>query len=644
MIEITEGLPRVVDEVQAQPEVINPAPMTDSGELLRSLNGVGGSRMGGRGIDPVVRGQQQTQLNVLLDGAYLHGGCPNRMDPPTTYAPTDSYDRVTVIKGNHTVVYGAGGAGGTLLFERDWPLFDMDKSIKGTVSAGYRDNGEATDLTGDVATGSDNGFIRLIAHTGEAGNYEDGQGEDVRSGYESESVALIGGLRLGEDTTLEASYEMLDEEDVLFPGAGMDSPYADSDTVRLKLAHQFRTGALRRLRVETYRSEVAHNMDNFSLRTLSAGAGPKEAPSSSDTTGARVLLDAHFADIDWVLGVDAQQNQRNATLINANNALSMGIQWPDVQIRQTGLFVEGEKSVSKDDVLKAGLRYDHVTAEAGRLDESFLLMGTTKTATDLYRMNYGTTETDQTENNLAGFITWTHRLNADYSLESTLSRAVRTADATERYMATGMWVGNPELEAEKHHQLDVVLAKEAEQYRWMLSGWYNRVDDYILRENIGMKALYRNIEAELFGAEVEATYQLSPRWRLTPSVAWVKGNNLDNDTSLSQISPITASIALDYQVDKLALGATLVGAAQQNDVCLKNTACNGRDLQATPGYGSLNLDMAYHLTNQLTFSGGVDNLFDNAYSLHENREDVLGNSVQVAEPGRSVWIKLNATF
>ncbi|MFG1491574.1 TonB-dependent receptor plug domain-containing protein, partial [Oceanospirillum sp. HFRX-1_2] len=78
VIEITRGQQQ---ENLSQPlESVQPAPVTDGGELLKSLNGISGTRMGGRAIDPIIRGQKQTAVNVLLDGAYLHGGCPNRMD------------------------------------------------------------------------------------------------------------------------------------------------------------------------------------------------------------------------------------------------------------------------------------------------------------------------------------------------------------------------------------------------------------------------------------------------------------------------------------------------------------------------------------------------------------------------------------
>ncbi|MES9969845.1 MAG: TonB-dependent receptor plug domain-containing protein, partial [Candidatus Thiodiazotropha sp.] len=100
---------QVESEVETTPAVTR-TPMgetsqglpVDGGDFLRAINGVSGIRMGGHGIDPVIRGQSQNRLNILLDGAFIHGGCPNRMDPPTAYSAMESYDSVTVIKGSQS--------------------------------------------------------------------------------------------------------------------------------------------------------------------------------------------------------------------------------------------------------------------------------------------------------------------------------------------------------------------------------------------------------------------------------------------------------------------------------------------------------------------------------------------------------------
>ncbi len=639
-VEVQKALPVSATVVQTDLEA-QPSPAADGGEALRDLTGVSGSRMGGRGIDPVIRGQKQNQLNVLLDGAYLYGGCPNRMDPPTTYSALESYDRVTVIKGNRSVLYGPGGSGGTVLLERQRPQFDADKSYRGQVSASYRSNSETTGLAADLAAGGEQGYVRFISEATDAGNYEDGNGNELNTAFQTKSNALLLGAKVGERTWLDASYEQVNEEDVLFPGAGMDSPYSDAETWRLKLEHETLGGPIERVRAELYRSEVDHLMDNYTLRPLTA-LMPMEAPTSSDTTGGRVQFDSRLGEDLLKWGFDYQENVRNASAYIGGTSMMAGritgIQWPDVSIAQTGMFAELEHYLGQADLLKAGLRYDYVDVEASRTDEAFtggMLAGTTPN--DLY----GDNADDATdEHNVGGFLSWTHRLNAQYKIETTLSRSVRTADATERYMATSSWIGNPSLDPEKHHQLELVLASETQLLSWSLAGYYNRVDDFILRSN----NRYSNIDAALYGIDFELAWQLSPNLQLRNGISWIKGDNLDQDTDLSQIPPLTATLALDYRQADWRLGAEWEVATAQRDVCLSGSSCAGLDYRATPGYGVVNLNGGYDLTPAVTLSAGIDNLFDKSYAYHLNREDALGNLAAVNEPGRTGWVRLTARF
>lgn len=622
-----QNQPLLIDVVKALPVnageagidlAHSPALAADGGELLREVTGVSGSRMGGRGIDPVIRGQQQNRLNVILDGAYVYGACPNRMDPPTTYSAAESYDRVVVLKGSQSVIYGPGGSGGTVLFERERPQFD-EKGYRGSFSAGYADNGEASSLAADLAAGNDRGYVRFITENADAGNYEDGAGDEVRSSYETDSNALLLGARIAERTWLEGSYEQVREEDVLFPGAGMDSPYSDADTWRLKLDHQPVNSSLQRVRAEIYRADIDHLMDNYSLRPT--GMMQMAAPTSSDTLGGRLLIDSTLGGHQLQWGVDHQENYRKGTrqmVMPTGVRRDVSALWPDVSIQQTGVFGEVKHYLSADAWLKAGARFDHVTADADRTP----------------------VDDDASEDNLSGFVTWNQRLQGAYSVQTTLSRSVRTADATERYIDAGNWQGNPELDPEIHQQLELMLSADAKRFSWSVSGYVDRVDDFILRRN----NRYTNVGAELYGIDFELAWQLNPNWRLSNGISWLRGSSRDDDSNLSQIPPLTATLALDYQRDAFRAGVDWLVVAQQSDVCLAGTECGGLDLQKTPGYGVVGVDAGWDINPSLSLDAGVDNLFDKRYSDHLNREDLLGNSVQVSEPGRNAWVRMTARF
>ena len=102
-------------DIAGEPAAMTPRPAADGGDFLRSVPGISGSRMGGHGIDPVIRGMQGNQINITTDNIYTYGGCPNRMDPPSSFVPVETFDLVTVSQGYRTVTKGPGGSAGRRL-------------------------------------------------------------------------------------------------------------------------------------------------------------------------------------------------------------------------------------------------------------------------------------------------------------------------------------------------------------------------------------------------------------------------------------------------------------------------------------------------------------------------------------------------
>jgi len=404
----------------------------DGGDFLRSLPGVSGSRMGGHGIDPIIRGQSKNQLNILLDGAYVHGGCPNRMDPPTAYSPIETYDTVTVLKGSQTVIYGGGGSGGTVLFERKTPRFSQDEYIRGKMGAGYTSNSATQELFGDVTLGNTQGFVRGIVEYQDTDNYEDGDGNETRAAVTNQTGNIILGYTPSDKTRFELGFEANRIDDALYAGAGMDSPKGDNDTIRFRFETEWGTKG------ELYYSDVDHTMDNYSLRSLTA---PMKmlVDAKSKTQGGRIshnwLLDN---DMEWTLGLDYQHNNREANRFAGPASVTVpinlqSIMWPDADLTQIGLFGETLMPFRELNQLKFGLRYDRVASEASLANKT--AMGGV-TPNQLYNQYYGKSAEEQDENNVGGFIRYERELrDGDGFAFLSISRTVRTADATERFLA-----------------------------------------------------------------------------------------------------------------------------------------------------------------------------------------------------------------
>jgi len=655
------------------PEDIELVPVSDGGELLRNIPGISGARMGGRGIDPIIRGQNNTRLNILLDGAYVHGGCPNRMDPPTAYTSMNSYDSITVIKGSQTVIYGGGGSGGTILFERRTPRFTEDERFRGDVTAGFKSNSNTQQYGADIAAGNPNWYLRGIVDYTDADNYEDGDGDTVRSAYTNKEGVVILGYTPNDNTRLDLSYEANREEDVLFAGAGMDSPYSDNDTTRLKFESSTPMGVFAGVKADLYYSDIDHLMDNYSLRPLTSMMKMR-APSTSDTGGGRLLGEIQAANnMNWTIGVDYQKNKRDADrfsgpAMGGEPTNLQSILWPGVDLKQTGLLAELSKPLTDRNSVKAGLRYDYVDSSASRADEDANVptmpgMSVQRSPNDLYEFYYDKQAKDHTEHNVGGFATLEHALNPGSAVYATFSRAVRTADATERFIASdnGMngsmrWVGNPDLDPEAHHQLELGYTRNARTWDTAISAYYNNVSDYILRDRAHGQSgiqqtdnatIYRNVDAEFIGFEVEGGIRWASYWSSRATLAYVYAENTDDNRAIAQILPLGGTVSLEYTRSDWNIGGLVRADSSQDRVEDDLTTDSGQDAGKTPGWAVLDLFGNYEGMDHFTVAAGVNNVFDKTYAYHVNKANVdpfNPNAVQVNEPGREYWLRLSANF
>jgi len=646
---------------------LDPGVPADGGILLRSIPGADGSRMGGLGIDPIIRGQSQNQLNVLVDGAYAFGGCPNRMDPPTVYADLDGTDEVTVIKGSQTLIYGGGGSGGTILFERNTPRFADGERPRVVLKGGVTGNSNTVDGSIDMAAGNATGFGRANLHKRTAENYKDGNGDEVRSAYNTEGVGATLGYTPSDDTRMELSFNRTHDYDVLFAGAGMDSPYSDSDQWRLRLHHDTAIGPFSALNAEVYRVEVDHLMDNYSLRTQTAPRKMR-VPSSSDTSGGRVVADLDAGAMDWNMGVDYIQVDRDATRFWDLKSDAVDVpnsyMWPDVSRSSLGLFAEMQYPVSERGQITAGLRYDRVQATISESRANTRPVGPAwvMSPNQLYTTYYGQQGEDRDENNIGGLLRYAHELGDGLVATGGISRSVRTADATERYLSSNnmvgamRWIGNPGLDPEKHHQIDITLGKESARWNASLDLFYDHVTDYILRDRAHGQAgilkddgatIYRNVDATLYGGELYGAYRITERLRAGASIAYVYAQNRTDDRAIAQIPPLNGTVNLDYAEDRWSVGGRVKWSDTQTRVDDDLTTGSGQDVGETAGWWVLDLYGKIKVGQHGDVLLGVDNVFDRAYAYHVNRANVdpfNPQAIQVNEPGRTFWARAALTF
>lgn len=628
-----------------------PVPAHDGADYLKSIPGFSMIRKGGTDGDPVFRGMAGSRIGILLDGEHLFGGCGGRMDPPTAYVFPEAYDRITVLKGPQSVLYGGGSTAATVLFERKRSRL-TESGVNGRASltvGSFGRNDQVLEVNGgtpDVQGG-------LTATRTESDNYEDGNGLDVHSAYERWSVNGNVAWTPDEDTWIELAGALSDGE-AAYRDRMMDGIVFDRENISLKAEKRNLSDRVRKVEAQVYHNYVDHVMDNYSLRAPSNPTSLSVSNPDRETEGGR--LAGTFAATDnlqVVAGVDLQRN-KHTTRMSAGDQLTNPYEArprsPDGQFENTGLFAEGTQAIGDSDRVIAGLRSDRWEATDERPANFFGAMAPA----------LATAGQTRKETLTSGFLRHEH----DYSDHSTsylgVGRAERFPDyweaigpKNESLTTNSAFLTDPE----QTTQLDIGWIRSTDTTNVSVSAFYGIVDDYILIDTLAKananpmmsKKVTRNVDAKTWGAELTTAHQLADEWLADASLAWMRGKNETDGAPIAQQPPLELKFGLTWDNRVYSAGGLLRLVKRQDRVDVGMGNIVGTDFGPTPGYAVFSLNGSWRPTHRLLVAAGVDNLFDKAYAEHVSKSGsqmISGytQTTRVNEPGRNVWLKLTATF
>lgn len=632
----------------------------DAADRLREEVGIDGARMGGHGIEPVIRGLQQGNIRVHIDGACITSGCPNRMDPATSYAPPGFFDEVKIDYGVETLSHGPGAPGGTVRLIRSTPAFYGDSHLRGAAGSSYASNADTWSAWADLAGGTEDGFGRGQFHWSDASNYRDGDGNEVRSAYSQWSGAAVAGWTPDPDTRLEVIGDFTRTEDALFAGAGMDSPESESRTIQLRGGRENQPGLLTAWRVESAFNSVNHLMDNYSLRPLTAPMRLR-APSDTVTWTGTMAADLDLDPVLWTWGTNwtltSQSAERYMGPPGSTPANLQSVLWPEANTDIYGFFTEARWEITETWSLTGGVRLDHVVADAADSERQAALIGGNSSPDDLYRALYGTGDTTREEINLGALLRTEWEWD-DFgsTVFAAFSRSVRTADATERFLASNnpvpasRWVGNPGIQPEIHHQLETGAQWERPTSRARAALFTDWTDNFILRDRArGQEGIlrsdgtiiYRNVDAHRWGVEAEAEHTWAERLRLHGKLAYVEATNLDEDRPIPLTPPLNGVVGLEWLESNWTIGTLCRMAATQDRVDLLSPL----EVGPTSGWAVFDLYAAARLWEYAQLRAGIRNIADHTYANHLNNANTFdGQAVQINEPGRTFWVSLSVEW
>lgn len=631
-----------------------------------------------------LRGMWGPRVDVRIDEMYVNSGGPNWMDPTLHYAPRGILEGLEVYRGLAPVRVGPETIGGAVRARTKQARRGVTEEARtrGSVAVSGHSVDDGFDGTFFAAQESKREWLHAFATHEQGDAYEFGRPGEVGSTFYDRSQWGVGyGVALGRGSlTLDARRQATDETGT--PSLPMDIRYFDTDMLRLRYEDESGRGETM---AQLWYTNVHHLMDNFTLRPAPnfftpppgasamiqmafAGTDERRNYANSDGLGLSLSRSLERGTAQVRVGGELHLGRHDTQVTDPRSRL-LTTPFANIERDRLSAFAEWQGPLRGPWELEAGLRLTHVASNAGggvrpgmpggaRLYDRFMAQDRDLSDT------------------MVDFVAKLRRPTGEgRELEVGLGRKTRAPSYVERYAYlpteatsgfadTNNTVGNLGLDPEVAYTLDLGYSIQRERAYLSPRLFYTTVDDYIQqtpttdpttvmvsRMNGDPTPLrFDNVDARYWGADAAFGHRMSDRWRLDGTVSYVRGRRRDIRDNLFRIAPLNGTLSLTHNRDRWSITAQGVFAAEQDAVSTTNSE------PITPGWGTLNLVYQRQATEQVTWSVGVENVFDQYHRDHlAGFNRVLGSDVgsvarptatanRIPGPGRNLFFRVGVTF
>lgn len=566
---------------------LQPTSVTD---LLSRVPGVQVAPTGGRGSLPgiYIRGTKSAQSLVLVDGQRIANTTSG--DSGLQYLNVDQIERVEVLRGSRSVIYGSDAIGGVIqVFTRRNAEQGLQPRLK--VGFGSHQTWErSVGLSGADERTRFNLGASLDETAGINSTHTSFPSDGDHDAYRNQSLSL--NLSHAFSDELEAGFNLLDNRgkseydnsfgryDVATGQTGGQKPYTDytlssaSGYLDAKLNERWQS-----------RLELGHSENRDTKRdTL-----------SDDFS----VFNTYRDSVNW----------QNDLTLNDQNSLILGGDWYEDRLHGSTTFTENSRW-NRAAFVQHRFHGEGFSTELGlRRDQNQQFGG---------------------QNSWSG--TLTLPVNPDNELLLSYSEGFRAPTFNDLYYPDeyGFKNSNPDLKPETSKSYEM-------QWRSQLSDT-SRLEASLYRTDIQDAIVFgsdgpQNVSSARINGFEAALKQELFGWEGSLGLAMIDPRDRDSGRTLARRARRTLSLDLDRQFDQFGVGASWQAVSSSYD--------DPKNQQPLGGYGLLGLRASWAVNREIVLNMKVDNLLDKAYSraLYQYQ----GQQYGYREEGRALMVGVTWT-
>ncbi len=694
----------VVSSLRIDRQVKNlPAPLTvvrsydyqkqSSLTLSNVLDKESGISMGGDGIWATninIRGLSENRLVTLIDGNRVE----TANDLTASMSMIDMYDveRVEVIKGAQSSLYGSGAMGGIVNIITKDAHFADKKYLSGNVASGFSSVNRLFSGHADINTGSEKWYMRLSGTLSDAGDVRTPEGVMPNSQYAYNNLTAKIGVKPFEDHLFKIQVQRYQANDVGIPGGDAfpgpaEATYTgigrDLISAGYEISNLSKTlSSLKFGYFNQYIDRFVSMMPNTVTEArLPNGNLQRTTPELFTPTGKH-LTNGGQVQSTWnlsgrntlIAGVDVWSRKLTTErikyitvevlnpagdVIKTNNIIRGETPTPESSFSSAGLFVEDETKLLDDKLtLIIGGRLDGVLIKnEDNYDVDYLIVNDVENNFPDRRLTFGEgSESSISWSANAGLL---YNLAGNTDLTVNLARSFRAPSLEEsfKYIDLGNFVrlGDPSLDPESGLSVDLGIRKWNRNLNFQAGVFINNMKnmivetpgEFIYKAFTGtsdykldtLPALINSnvSRALLYGFDYKFEYNFYNNFVLYSTGSFVRGKDPDTGDNLPLIPPLKGRLGLRYSYHRIGSAElTVTGVAKQSKIA--------EGEMETDGYVRLDMAMGSEKIalgrTGLQIFAGIDNITNTSYTNHLSTNR---GSISV-EPGRNIYFRLNFSF